>query len=277
MPKPRIPPRSFRWLSLALVLLLAAPARRVSSAEPATQPGAVPSDVISTNGIATNAVAPRVQSPRPARTSSSISGDLYISDFGSVDSAEAALVVFVLAGAIVVSAALLYSGALLANLILQPDEVEKWAEITPRAQFFSGGYQQGAMTGAALSLGLADDEAEVGLVIEGGYLDADVITVDKTEVEVAGGYGMGGLAIRWPFDSGSDATAVEAELLVGSANQYDLISRASLALSWSIHGPWRAGLRVGALYLDVEEGEGPVWEAGEDFNLLGGVETSIRF
>gem|GEM_PF-5294294 len=276
MHRPLKMPRAATCLTVTLVVLLATPARRGTAAEPPFPRHAENSS--STHGVATNAVAPRVPSPPSPRTSSSSSsGGIYVSDFGSVDSGEAAAVVFVLAGVVVVSAAVLYSGALLANFILQPEETEKWAEFTPRAQFFSGGHQQGTMTGAALSLGLAGDEANVGLVLEGGYLEADVITVDSTEVEVSGGYGMGGFSIRWPFDRGSEATEFEAELLVGSANRYDLISRASFALTWSIHGPWRAGLRVGALYLDVESREGPAWEAGEDFNLLGGVETSVRF
>ena len=230
-----------------------------------------------TNAIhASTTNAPPLPAPRPAAYSRSLDG-FYLSDFGSVDSEGAAIVVFVVAGLVVVSAAIIYSGALLANVWLRPEEAEVWGDIGPRAMFFSGGHQQGYMTGATLALGLAGDGADVGLVLEGGYLKADVLTVTGNEVEVAGGYGMAGLTIRWPFDSGTDASVIEAELLAGNASNYNLISRAGFALTWSVAGPWRAGLRLGALYLDVEETDGPAWEAGEDFNLLGGVETSLRF
>lgn len=274
-------PRTYRvkraraWLTAGLIVVLTLPVRRVSGAETATRLDHA--NHSPTNASVTQAEAPYRNSAPPARTTHHESGGIYWGDFGSVDSADAAVAVFVLASVVVVSAAVLYSGALLANLILQPAETEKWIELSPRAQFFSGGHQQGTMTGAALTLGLVGDGANVGLALEGGYLDADVITVDSAEVEVAGGYGMGGLSIRWPFDNGSEATAFEAELLVGSAHAYDLISRASFALTWNICGAWRAGVRVGALYLDVEDREGPVREAGEDFNLLGGLETSVRF
>lgn len=227
-----------------------------------------------TGAFATNAPTP--PTPRPLPATRSVDG-FYISDFGSVDSEEAAIVVFVVAGVVVISAAVIYSGALLANLVLRPEEAKVWGEIGPRAMFFSGGHQHGVMSGGTLALGLADTSAEVGLLLEGGYLNAEVQTLTGDDVEVDGGYGMAGLTIRWPFDGGADATAFEAEILVGNANRYNLISRAGFALTWSVHGPWRAGLRVGALYLDVKETEGPAWVAGEDFNLLGGVETSLRF
>lgn len=275
---PRPASRWLRRMTLGLTLLLAWPVQRGVAADAPVPVSTNTPTAISTNLPAAQAAPTRTTAhTSPRSTTSSSSGGIYLSDIGSVDSAEAAVVVFVVASVVVVSAAVIYTGALLANLILQPEQTETWAELTPRAHFFSGGHQQGAMSGLALSLGLAGDYANVGLVVEGGYLDADVITLDETEVEVASGYGLGGLSIRWPFDSGSEATEFEAELLVGSAREYDLISRASFALTWSVRGPWRAGLRLGALYLDVEEREGPVWQAGEDFNLLGGVETSIRF
>ena len=185
--------------------------------------------------------------------------------------------IFVLAGVVVVAAAVIYSGALLANLMVNPHEAEVWGEAGPRFMFFSGGYQQGSMTGGTLALGLRGEEADVGLLVEGGYLEADVVTVGGEEVEVSGGYGMAGLTIRWPFDSGADATVFSADLLAGTASRFDLVSRAGLGLSWQVYGPLRAGLQVGAVYLDVEEQDGPVWQAGEDYNLLGGVETSVRF
>ena len=58
----------------------------------------------------------------------------------------------VVAGVVVVAAAVIYSGALLANLALRPEEAEVWIEAGPRALFFSGDSQQGYMTGGALAL-----------------------------------------------------------------------------------------------------------------------------
>lgn len=226
---------------------------------------------------ATNAIMPAVRKAQPEVTSSSPSGGIYISDFGGIDSSEAAVVVFVVAGVVVVAAAVIYSGALLANLVLRPEETEVWADTSARTMFFSGSSQQGYMAGGALTLGLKGDGADVGVVLEGGYLDADVVTIDDQEVAVANGYFLVGPSIRWPLDYDEEAAVFEAELLAGSGSEYDLISRASFAFTWSILGPWRAGLRAGALYLDVKEEDGPVWKAGEDFNLLGGLETSIRF
>lgn len=269
----RLPP-AHRIIGVALsglLFLLARPAQAQVVAPPTGTTHRIQGG---SGAYATN--APTQPAARPLPDTRSVDG-FYISDFGSVDSEEAAIVVFVVAGVVVVSAAVIYSGALLANLVLRPEEAEVWGEVGPRAMFFSGGHQHGVMSGGTLALGLAGDSADVGLLLEGGYLNADVQTLAGTDVEVDGGYGLAGLTIRWPFDSGAEATAFEAEILAGNANRYNLISRAGFALTWSVRGPWRAGLRLGALYLDVKETEGPAWQAAEEFNLLGGIETSLRF
>lgn len=197
---------------------------------------------------------------------------------GNVDSKEAAIVVFVIAGAVVVAAAVIYSGILLANLALRPDDAPPaWIDAGVRVMGFSGGSQQGYMAGGAIALGLQGDDADVGLVVEGGHLDADVVTIDNDEIDVSGSYVMAGPTVRWHLDLALREPIFEAELLAGTASNYDLISRASFAFTWRLAGPWRAGLRFGALYLDVDRDEGPVLKAGDDFNFLGGLETSVRF
>lgn len=248
-------------------------------------PLATPPGPASTNA-ATNIVArtpgttAQTGSARTTRKKSSdhsTGGSIYIQDTGSLDSSEAAVIVFVLAGVVVIAAAIIYSGALLANWALSDEDVPGWADLSARWMYFSGDSHHGYMAGAALALGLEGSEADVGAVLEGGYLDADVATLDDAEVEVADAYWMAGLSVRWRMTEDEHPPIFEAELLAGTASSYDLLSRASFAFTWSLAGPWRAGLRFGALYLDVAGDEGPLLQAEDDFNLLGGLETSLRF
>lgn len=261
-----------------LIVTPEALAPRVTSGSLA--PLATPPEPDATNATAaaTNREPARAGSASRSRSSqTSRGGQFYISDSGSIDSTEAAVVIFVLAGVVVIAAAIVYSGALLANWALRGEEVPGWGDLSARWMYFSGGYQHGYLAGGALTLGLEGDGADVGAVIEGGYLDADMVTVDDTEVELDAGYVMAGLSVRWHLAPAADPLLFEAELLAGTASRYDLVSRASFALTWSLAGPWRAGLRFGALYLDVAEDEGPLLQVEDDFNLLGGLETSVRF
>ncbi len=292
-------PVGHRALVLLLIPALAAFTTRVPAAQPVAgslpeaphaiygglPPLATPPEASTTNQPASTFSQPPAPYTRPhtrstrERTPGQLdgAGAIYCNGLTDVDSTEAAIVVFILAGTVVVVSAVIYGGMLLTNVALRPEEAVVWGETSGRAMFFSGASQQGYMAGGALALGLEDGDSDVGVVIEGGHLDADVVTLDDQEVSVAGGYVMAGPVLRYWFDSSGDAPVFEAELLVGSASNYDLISRASFALTWSLVGPWRAGLRLGALYLDVADDDGPVWKAGSDFNLLGGLETSVRF
>ncbi len=246
----------------------------------ATPPGPADTNELAgaTNAVTGSSVRGSASHAKAKSSNVSTGGNLYISDSGSIDSTEAAVVIFVLAGVVVIAAAVIYSGALLANWALRGDDAPPgWGELSARSMFFSGESQHGYMAGGALTLGLQGDGGDVGAVIEGGYLDADIITIGDQEVNVADGYLMAGLTVRWRLTDDDHPGVFEAELLAGSAARYDLISRASFAFTWSLLGPWRMGLRLGALYLDVADDEGPLYEAGEDFNLLGGLETAIRF
>jgi hypothetical protein len=256
------------------------PAPRVTSGSLAPLATAPEPDATNATAAATNREPARVgpaSAPRTRSSHTSSGGQIYISDSGSIDSTEAAVVIFVLAGVVVIAAAIVYSGALLANWALRGEEVPGWGDLSARWMYFSGGYQHGYLAGGALTLGLEGDGADVGAVVEGGYLDADMVTVEDTEVELDAGYVMAGLSVRWHLTPSDEPLLFEAELLAGTASRYDLVSRASFALTWSLAGPWRAGLRFGALYLDVAEDEGPLLQADNDFNLLGGLETSVRF
>lgn len=215
---------------------------------------------------------------RPAATDGDWLVDMNLHGSGSFDSRDAAVIVFVLAGVVVVAFAVLYVPAFVANVLLGPDDLPPgWLEISARGAGFSGSDQQGYMGGAALAFGFEDSEGDVGVVVESGYLDADIRTVEGRDVEVAGGYVMGGLLIRWRLDEGARPPIVEVELVAGTASHYDLISRASAAFSWSLLGDWRAGLRAGSLYLNVDGDDGPLLESEDGFNLFGGIETAWRF
>lgn len=227
-------------------------------------------------------LSPQGRPPRAPPPALESAADTTVSIFaqgaGSVSSRDAAIVVFVLAGTVVVAAAVIYPVLFITSALLGPDELPPaWWEGGGRAQVFSGGSQQGYLAGATLAFGLADEEADVGVVVEGGYLDADVVTVEGRDVSLAATYIMAGPTVRWRLEDRADAPRFESELLAGTAEHYDLVSRASFAFTWSLRGPWRAGLRIGAVYLNVDEDEGPIWEAGDDFNFLAGIETAVLF
>lgn len=201
-----------------------------------------------------------------------------ISGSGSFDSGEAAVVVFVVAGVVIVAAAVVYPGIVIADWLTGGEEPDLWSEAGLRAGFFGGDGRSGSMSGAAITFGIETDGPQVGAVIEGGYLDASVATVPGAEADVSGGYVMAGPVIRWALTDGGQPVRFETELLAGTASSYSFISRASFAFTWGISEHGRIGVRFGALYADLDKDEGPFLEADEgNFTLLGGIETAWQF
>ncbi len=244
-------------------------------------PAADASQVDTNLAVAATTAVPssgRAAHRRPRNTYNGESWNFSFAEVGNIDSKESAIIVFVTAGVIVIAAAVVYTGALIYNLVADFDEAPPfWWEPSVHGLYFSSGSQQGWMTGGGVTMGFEGEGGDVGLTLEGGYLNANVVTVDDKDVNISGGYGLAGPVVRWYFGSGPQDYRLDMEFLAGGASGYSLISRAGAALNWAATQTLRFGIRFGALYLDVEETEGPVLKAGSDFNIYLGLETATQF
>jgi hypothetical protein len=228
-------------------------------------------------------VPPRSGRPaRERRYRNSSSPDVYCADvycvdaFGSFDagSSEIAVIVFVVVGVVVVAAAFFYAGYFAYDMLRSDtDDYTGWWETGPRARVFYGGSRSGGMYGLRVGGGFSSDNADVGLMLEGGYIHGDVaIREDDSIVSVSSGYAMMGPTIRWMLDEGRNPLMLDMEVLAGMAadKDVDLISHASIGVSWGVGSAWRMGLSLGSLYMDIKRSEGPL-RTESRFNLTGGL------
>ena len=193
---------------------------------------------------------------------------------------EMAVVIFVVIGVIVVAAAIVYAGVFISSVLLGDwDEVEGWSEVCLNGSFFSGEDRNGGMYGLRFAGGFSTDTADAGLAVEVGSINGRIATRESGEpVDISTAYGIIGPTVRWVMDPEGNPISIDVDLLTGMAgdDNLDLLSRASVGVSWGIGSHWRLGFGIGALYLKVRRSEGLV-SSDNEFNLVAGVQTGARF
>ena len=197
----------------------------------------------------------------------------------SADSEELAVIIFIVAGVVVVGAALLYLPAFAYQAATHREGYPLDGRLEGRASWLAGGDRSGGLYGAEFILGFRDRYTHFGLGIEGGYLDLAARVEGLGEpVDLSGGYIMAGPSWRYYPDPGPNAACLYAEVLAGTAGHEEvgLLSAARLGVGWG-WGPYlRMGLHVGGLYAERKEVEGELADDG-NFNLLLGGELGFRY
>jgi hypothetical protein len=205
-----------------------------------------------------------------------------VGDVGHIDgsSREFAIVIFVIVAAVVVVAIVAYAGVVLYDLLSGAGQYAYWWDIEAQASMLAGAGSEGGLFGAKLSTGVQDRDTRVGLVLEGGQLDARVhLDRDSDRVDVNGAFLMGGVGIRWGIGGAPVNPAYFGmELLAGgsSADNVDLMSTARMELSFGVGSRMRVGFSLGALYLGLNPTEG-ILKDYDQFSTLLGVQSGFRF
>lgn len=203
--------------------------------------------------------------------------DLSHADWGDKDGA---IVIFVIIGVAVVLTVVVYAAAFLYDAVTGAGETRRWWDMEGTASFLTSSGNSGFMGGARLSAGLERNDAKVGLVIDGGYLNARIRTQDSAQTfDVSGGYAMAGAGVRWRLDSRVDnPSCFGLELLAGTASdeQVDLMSEARATLTFGLGSRMRLGVSLGALYLGLKAKDGLLGDVN-DFSTLLGLHSGIRF
>jgi hypothetical protein len=198
--------------------------------------------------------------------------------FHSGSGEDFAVVLFVVVGVFVVAVWVVYAGVYVADVLIGREH-EYWWDLETHSSWLVGGAEEGALFGAKLATGIVEQDVQVGIAGEFGYLDMDVDVEDSDRtVELKGMYGLAGPAIRWIMDTGPNPSYFSLELLAGTSEHQEtrLISTAKAGLNLGIGDRFRLGLTLGSLYVDLEANEGLPLEQS-DFNVLLGAETGFRF
>jgi len=143
----------------------------------------------------------------PARASigSRVNITAYGSGTGSVATDDLAVILYVLIGAVVVAAAVLYGGFILYEIMAGTTEYPYWRSCAASAWHFTGSGRKGGMYGGRVSLGLLDERTRVGLLLEAGYLDGRFrFRDDDRFLTVHGAYGLLGPTVHWALREGDN-------------------------------------------------------------------------
>jgi hypothetical protein len=204
-----------------------------------------------------------------------------VADLGSSNWSgnDLAIVIFVVVTVTVVLAVVVYAGAFLYEALTGTGSNSYWWDLEAHSAFLGGSGTRGNMSGAKFSSGLENSEARVGLVLEGGYLRADIHPEDKGDpCEIRGIFAMAGAGIRWPFGiMDSNPSFFGMEFLAGTADDdnVDLISVARANVDFGIGSRVRLGFSLGALYMGLTAKEGLI-ENANNYSTLIGVQTGYR-
>lgn len=210
--------------------------------------------------------------PAQTRVSSRVSLAAYGEGSGSIATDDLAVILYVLVGAVVIAAGVIYGGFILYEMITGRAEYDYWRKLSAGAWHFTGSGRKGGMYGGRASMGLLHEEIRVGLTLEAGYLDGRFrLRHDDRFMSVHGFYALLGPTVHWELGEGDNPLAFDVELLTGysTANRVGLMSRAMGGLSWGLGSRWRLGVQLGSTYAKIRESEGPL-TTKSDFNLTVG-------
>ena len=227
------------------------------------------------------APAPPDVGPAPGRSDYHSHGSLLF-DLSNMDwggGGDAAVILYVLIGVVVVGAFIIYTADYIYHVVAYPGSNTYWWSLDLYSAWIAGDDENGFLVGPRLSTGFVARDAHAGLSLEAGYFDIDIEVEDGTsEVGVDGAYGMVGPHIRWLWsDADGNPSHAGVELLVGTTTDgdIDLLSVARFNLSVGVGRHARAGFSIGAIYMDVEADEGLIRDES-DFSLIVGGQVGIR-
>ena len=195
-------------------------------------------------------------------------------------SSDASVVIFVVIGAVVVLAVVVYAGAYLYDMATGSDEYLHWWNLETQASFLTGNRSRGYTAGLKLSAGFERNDTRVGAILESGYLDVGIRQEGQSErLDADGVFVMAGVGVRWIFgETPKNPSHFGMELLAGTAwdEQVDVMSVARANLSLGIGSRGRLGFTVGSMFLGLDPTEG-ILENRSNFTTILGIETGIRF
>jgi hypothetical protein len=203
-------------------------------------------------------------------------------DLSGIDipSDEGAIIILVVVGVVVVLSVVVYAAAFLYALAIGSGDVGYWWDLEAHGSLLFGNESDGYMSGIRFSSGLENMPVMVGLVLEGGQIQADMGAQSPLGItEISGAYGLAGAGVRWALGGyESNPTYLGFDLLGGTAADENVnlmsVARANISLGFSPH--LRFGFSLGALYMGLEADDGLIQDI-DNFSTMTGVQIGYRF
>lgn len=211
-------------------------------------------------------------------------------DGGGLDAHGWAVLIFVVIGFVVVGAFLVYGLQTLFELALNREHYPVFQEAGLRLSYSGEAWRDGVggdlyrdayLAGLRYAVGFDRPGADVGLAIEGGYIDIRLRPLDGPgdAFDFRGAYLVAGPLLRF---GDYDPMCFSLEFLNGTSNHPSVgwISKARMALQCRVGRHQVIGADLGAVFYDLTFLDGLAWRRGDlnrDLSLIGGVDFGWEF
>lgn len=196
---------------------------------------------------------------------------------GNGSSGDAAAVLFVVVGTVVVIVWALYVFKYLYDISLGNTPCGLWNELTVVSSAASTSIAQHArFNGLRYSTGFRDGSLDVGLGFELGQ--ADILLSEIGILELKGKYWLLGPILRWRLSQGINPSYFQMNFTAGTTehDEVGLLAKASLGLLFGLGDSMQLGLNWGAMNINLNDNQGIVSERSQ-YRYLYGVNMGFRF
>jgi hypothetical protein len=207
-----------------------------------------------------------------------------------MDGHDWAALIYVVIGVVVVGAFLIYAAQTLVELAVNADHDPLFQEAGLRLSYSGRSWRDGAganlyrdayLAGIRYAIGFDRPGADVGLAVEGGYIDIRLTPLDGPgdAFDFRGGYLVAGPLLRF---GSFDPLCFSMEFLNGTSTHASIgwISKARMALQYRMGRHEVIGADLGAVFYDLAFLDGLALRRGDfnrDLSLIGGLDFGWVF
>jgi hypothetical protein len=209
---------------------------------------------------------------------------------GGLDGHDWAAILYVVIGVVVVGAFIVYGVQTLIELAINQEHYPLFQEAGLRLSYSGHSWRDGAgadlyrdayLAGIRYGIGFDRPGADIGLAIEGGYLDIHLSPSDGAgdAFDFRGGYLIAGPLLRF---GSFDPLCFSLEFLNGTSTHASIgwISKSRMALQARFGRHEVVGVNLGAVFYDLAFLDGLAWRQGDfnrDLSLIGGIDFGWEF
>jgi hypothetical protein len=207
-----------------------------------------------------------------------------------LDAHDWAAIIYVVVGVVVVGAFIVYAAQTLVELAFNQEHYPLFQEAGLRLSYSGHSWRDGAgadlyrdayLAGIRYGIGFDRPGADIGVAVEGGYLDIHLSPADGVgdAFDFRGGYLVAGPLLRF---GSFDPLCFSLEFLNGTSTHANIgwISKARMALQARFGRHEVMGVNLGAVFYDLAFLDGLGWRQGDfnrDLSLIGGLDFGWEF
>lgn len=189
---------------------------------------------------------------------------------GSNGNRDAAVVVFVIIGTVLIVVWALYVFKYIYDVAAGFTPCGKWTDISlVRSSISSSTQQHADFVGLRYMTGFRDGATEFGISAEIGQ--SDILLADLGQPEMKGSYWFLGPVLRWRLSHSNNPSYFQMNFLAGSTEHDAMgtIAQANLGLQFGLGENFKLGVSWGALNINLKNTQGIVSERDQYYYLYG--------